>query len=45
MAERLRREHQAGTPFLLKELPAGHPARKFAREVNPAFDGGPGSDQ
>jgi pimeloyl-ACP methyl ester carboxylesterase len=38
MAERLQREHQAGTPFLLKELPKGHPARRFAREVNSEFE-------
>lgn len=37
MAARLQREHEAGTPFLLKELPADHPARKFARKVNPQF--------
>ncbi|MEX2188381.1 MAG: alpha/beta fold hydrolase [Pirellulales bacterium] len=40
MAERLKKEHAAGTPFLLSELPADHAARKFARAVNPKFDGG-----
>ncbi|MEK7676516.1 MAG: hypothetical protein AAB676_11860 [Verrucomicrobiota bacterium] len=38
MAENLKKEHAAGIPFLLKELPADHSARKFAREVNPAFE-------
>jgi hypothetical protein len=38
MAERLEKEHKAGTPFLLRELPGDHPARDFARQVNPQFD-------
>jgi pimeloyl-ACP methyl ester carboxylesterase len=38
MAASLQRDHQQGEPFLLKELPADHPARVFARDVNPAFD-------
>lgn len=38
MATFLQRDHQKGQPFLLKELPAEHPARVFAREVNPGFD-------
>jgi pimeloyl-ACP methyl ester carboxylesterase/quercetin dioxygenase-like cupin family protein len=38
LAERLKREQQSGVPFLLKELPADHPARAFARQVNPAFE-------
>jgi pimeloyl-ACP methyl ester carboxylesterase len=38
MAAQLEKEHAAGTPFLLKELPAEHPARVFARKVNPDFD-------
>ena len=38
MAARLDAEHQNGAPFLLKELPAEHPARVFAREVNPQFE-------
>lgn len=37
MDDRLKKDHAAGTPFLLRELPADHPARKFAREVNPKF--------
>jgi pimeloyl-ACP methyl ester carboxylesterase/quercetin dioxygenase-like cupin family protein len=40
MAGRLEKEHAAGTPFLLKELAADHPAREFARRVNPQFDSG-----
>jgi hypothetical protein len=38
MADRLKREHAAGTPFLLKELAPDHPARVFGRKVNPDFD-------
>lgn len=38
MADKLRQEHADGTPFLLKELPAEHPARKFAQQVNPEFE-------
>ncbi len=38
LAKRLQHEHEAGTPFRLKELPKDHPARRFAREVNPKFD-------
>jgi quercetin dioxygenase-like cupin family protein len=38
MAERLEKEHQAGTPFLLRELPDDHPARVYARQINPQFD-------
>jgi len=38
MAGRLEKEHAAGTPFLLKELAADHPARVFARQVNPEFN-------
>jgi hypothetical protein len=38
LAARLELEHKNGTPFLLKELPADHPARKFAREVIPEFE-------
>jgi pimeloyl-ACP methyl ester carboxylesterase/quercetin dioxygenase-like cupin family protein len=40
MADRLEKDHAAGTPFLLKELAADHPAREFARKVNPQFDKG-----
>jgi pimeloyl-ACP methyl ester carboxylesterase/quercetin dioxygenase-like cupin family protein len=39
MAQRLEKDHAAGTPFLLKELAADHPAREFARQVNPQFNG------
>ncbi len=38
MAARLEKERSEGTPFLLKELPADHPARVFGRQVNPEFD-------
>jgi hypothetical protein len=38
MAERLKKEQTNGTPFLLKDLPADHPARKFAREINEGFE-------
>ncbi|MBI4324291.1 MAG: hypothetical protein HY674_03420 [Chloroflexi bacterium] len=38
MAERLGREQQSGhAVFLLKDLPPDHPARQFARTVNPKF--------
>ena len=33
--KRLKREQAAATPFLLKDLPIDHPARLFARQVNP----------
>jgi hypothetical protein len=38
MATFLQRDHQKGQLFLLKELPRDHPARVFAREINPDFD-------
>jgi len=38
MAERLAHEHKEGTPFLLHELPADHPARAFAAKVNPDWE-------
>jgi pimeloyl-ACP methyl ester carboxylesterase len=39
MATRLQgRRQKAQEMFLLKDLPDDHPARKFAREVNPKFD-------
>jgi len=39
MATRLHgRRQKAQEIFLLKDLPDDHPARKFAREVNPKFD-------
>ena len=34
----LKREQQSGVPFLLRDLPPSHPARAFARTVNPAFE-------
>lgn len=37
MAGRLEREHQAGVPYLLSDLPADHPAILFAKEVNADF--------
>lgn len=33
MAARVKAEHEAGTPFLLSELPADHPARQFAAQI------------
>jgi quercetin dioxygenase-like cupin family protein len=38
MAERLKKEQKEGVPYLLKDLPADHAARKFARQVNPEFE-------
>jgi pimeloyl-ACP methyl ester carboxylesterase/quercetin dioxygenase-like cupin family protein len=38
MAERLKHEQAQGTPFLLKDLPADHPAQVFARQANPEWD-------
>jgi pimeloyl-ACP methyl ester carboxylesterase/quercetin dioxygenase-like cupin family protein len=40
LAERLKKEQKDGVPYLLKDLPADHAARKFAREVNPRFERG-----
>lgn len=37
LQKRLERDRQAGQPFLLSELEADHPARRFARTVNPSF--------
>ena len=37
MAKRLEREHEAGVPYLLSDLPKDHPAIRFAKEVNPKF--------
>jgi pimeloyl-ACP methyl ester carboxylesterase/quercetin dioxygenase-like cupin family protein len=37
-SERLKREQQAGIPYLLKDLPKDHPAIRFSKEVNPSFD-------
>jgi pimeloyl-ACP methyl ester carboxylesterase/quercetin dioxygenase-like cupin family protein len=38
LAKRLEREHQAGVPYLLKDLPADHPAIKFANSMNKTLD-------
>jgi pimeloyl-ACP methyl ester carboxylesterase/quercetin dioxygenase-like cupin family protein len=38
MAGSLEKEHSEGVPYLLSDLPAGHPARLFAKEVNSKFD-------
>lgn len=38
MAANLERRHGAGEPFLLTDLAPDHPARAFARKVNPKFD-------
>lgn len=38
LAGRLLVEQAEGTPFRLADLPPGHPALDFAREVNPDFD-------
>ncbi|MCA9213146.1 MAG: alpha/beta hydrolase [Planctomycetales bacterium] len=37
MAKRLEQEHEAGVPYLLSDLPADHPAIKFAKTVNPDY--------
>jgi pimeloyl-ACP methyl ester carboxylesterase/quercetin dioxygenase-like cupin family protein len=37
LSERLKKEQQAGVPYLLKNLPADHPALKFAKEINPKY--------
>jgi pimeloyl-ACP methyl ester carboxylesterase/quercetin dioxygenase-like cupin family protein len=37
LAARLEREHEAGVPYLLTDLPTDHPALQFAKEVNPKF--------
>jgi len=42
MATRLEKEHKAGVPYLLSDLPADHPAIRFARQVNPGFTVSPG---
>jgi hypothetical protein len=41
LAEKLKKEQATGTPFLLKNLPADHPARVFAREINAGFEATP----
>jgi pimeloyl-ACP methyl ester carboxylesterase/quercetin dioxygenase-like cupin family protein len=37
MASRLEREHQAGVPYFLSDLPEDHPAIQFAKKVNPNY--------
>lgn len=37
-SERLKREQAAGIPYLMRDLPADHPALRFARDVNPGYD-------
>lgn len=38
LADRLKKENAAGLPYWLKDLPADHPALKFAQKVNPGYD-------
>ncbi len=38
MAEQLEKQREQGTPFALKQLPYDHPARQFARQINPRFE-------
>ncbi len=38
MAARLEKEQKDGVPYTLKALPKDHPAREFARKVNPDFE-------
>lgn len=38
MAEGLRQEHADGEEFTFAELPPDHPARVYAREINPAWE-------
>jgi quercetin dioxygenase-like cupin family protein len=38
LAQRLKREQQAGIPYLLKDLPKDHAALKFASDLNPSFN-------
>jgi hypothetical protein len=33
LAQRLKQEHDAGVPYLLKDLPPDHPAILFSREI------------
>ncbi len=37
LRDRLKERHDNGMPFFLHELEPDHPAREFARQVNPAF--------
>lgn len=41
MAAKLEKEQREGVPFRLADLPEEHPAREFARKVNPSFGQGP----
>ena len=41
MAGRLEQERAQGVPYLLGDLPADHPARVFAKEVNAKFEPNP----
>lgn len=34
---RLEQHHREGVPFLIEDLPEGHPAKVFAQKVNPGF--------
>ncbi len=38
MAARVEKEHREGVLYLLKDLPADHPARLFARQINPKYE-------
>ena len=38
ITERLKKEQQAGVPYLLKDLPTDHAAIQFAKKANPDFD-------
>ncbi|MBI3462324.1 MAG: alpha/beta fold hydrolase, partial [Planctomycetes bacterium] len=38
LAEKLNKEQADGTPYHFRDLPADHPAREFARKVNPDFE-------
>ncbi len=37
MSQRLKQEQKAGIPYLLKDLPSDHAARRFAEDMNPGF--------
>ncbi len=38
LKDTLERQNKAGTPFFLRELPADHPARIYARRINPEWE-------
>jgi hypothetical protein len=38
LAEKLKKEQADGSPFLFRDLPRDHPARVFARKVNPDYE-------